>query len=66
VAVPRSALVRGSNGVDLVLEKTAAERFMPRQVRVEPLDADNVLVTSGLEAGKRIVTQGAELLSHVR
>jgi len=66
VAVPRSALVRAANGVDLVLEKVSAEKFVPRIVRVEPLDADTVLVTAGLEAGKRIVTQGAELIDHVR
>jgi membrane fusion protein, heavy metal efflux system len=39
---------------------------MPRAVRVEPLDADRVLIAAGLARGKRIVVQGAELLDHVR
>jgi hypothetical protein len=39
---------------------------MARAVRTEPLDAERVLVAAGIERGKRIVTQGAELLDHVR
>ena len=35
-------------------------------VRVEPLDGERVLIAAGLEPGKRIVAQGAELLDQVR
>jgi cobalt-zinc-cadmium efflux system membrane fusion protein len=66
IAIPRASLVRGANGQDFVFEHVAAERFMPRAVRVEPLDAERVLIAAGLEPGKRIVVQGAELLDHVR
>jgi RND family efflux transporter MFP subunit len=66
IAIPRSALVRGANGVDLVLEKVSAEKFMPRVVRTEPLDGENVLVSAGLEPGKHVVNQGAELIDHIR
>ena len=66
VAVPRASLVRNASGQDIVYEHTRAERFEPRPVRVEPLDGDRVLIGAGLAAGKRIVTQGAELLDHVR
>jgi len=66
IAIPRAALVRSANGQDLVFEHTRAEVFLPRQVRTEPLDGDNVLVQAGVGPGKRIVTQGAELLDHVR
>jgi len=66
IAIPRASLVRGANGQDIVFEHVAAERFMPRAVRVEPLDADRVLIAAGLARGKRIVVQGAELLDHVR
>jgi RND family efflux transporter MFP subunit len=66
VAVPRSSVVRGSNGQDFVYEHTAPERFMPRSVRTEPLDGDRVLIVSGFTPGKRIVSQGADLLDHVR
>ena len=66
LAVPRSSVVRGSNGQDFVYEHTAPERFMPRSVRTEPLDGDRVLIVSGFTPGKRIVSQGADLLDHVR
>jgi hypothetical protein len=59
-------VVRGGNGQSIVYEHTRPERFEPREVRVEPLDAERVLVLSGLSAGRRIVTQGAELLNQVR
>lgn len=66
VAVPRTSVLRGPNGQAIVYEHTNAERFVPREVRVEPLDGSHVLVVSGLEAGRRIVTQGAELLNQIR
>lgn len=66
VAIPRTSLVRSVNGTDMVFEHNTPETFTPRQVRVEPLDSLHVLVSAGIEPGKRIVTQGAELLDHVR
>ena len=66
LAVPRAAVVRAANGQDFVFEHVAAERFEQRPVRVEPLDAERVLISAGIEAGKRVVVQGAELLDHVR
>lgn len=66
IAVPRTAVVRAANGQDVVFEHTSAERFEPRPVRVEPLDADRVLIAAGVDPGKRVVVQGAELLDHVR
>ena len=66
ISVPRASLVRGANGQDVVYTHTSAERFVPVAVRVEPLDADNVLIASGLGAGQRVVTQGAELLGQIR
>ena len=44
----------------------SAERFAPRKVQVQPLDAQRSLVTSGLTAGERVVTQGATLLAQIR
>jgi multidrug efflux pump subunit AcrA (membrane-fusion protein) len=66
IAVPRASIVRAANGQDIVFEHTEAEMFAPRQVRVEPLDGERVLISAGLEPGRRIVVQGAELLAHVR
>lgn len=66
ISVPREAVLRASNGQALVFEHTNAERFVPREVRVEPLDGANVLIVAGVETGRRVVTQGAELLSQIR
>lgn len=66
VAVPREAVLRGSNGQSLVFEHSSAERFVPREVRVEALDGVHVLIVAGVEPGRRIVTQGAELLNQIR
>lgn len=66
IALPRAAVLRGANGQSIVYEHSGAERFVPREVRAEPLDANHVLIVSGVEAGRRIVTQGAELLNQIR
>jgi RND family efflux transporter MFP subunit len=66
IAVPRSALVRAAGGQDVIFEHVSAERFVARIVRTAPLDGASVLVLAGIEPGKRVVTQGAELLDHVR
>jgi cobalt-zinc-cadmium efflux system membrane fusion protein len=66
VAVPRASLVRTADGATVLWEHTDAERFTPRTVRTEPLDAERVLIRDGLAAGKRIVVQGAELLNQIR
>ena len=66
LALPRSAVVRTGNGQDVVYEHTTAERYEARQVRTTPLDGSRVLLAVGIGAGKRVVTQGAELLDQVR
>ena len=66
IAVPRESILRGPNGQSIVYEHSNAERFVPREVRIEPLDAERVLIIAGIEPGKRIVTQGAELLNQIR
>lgn len=66
LALPRSAVLRSANGQAIVYEHTSAERFVPREVRTVSLDGERVLVVSGLETAKRVVTQGAELLDQIR
>ena len=39
---------------------------MAREVRVEPLDGETMLVVAGLDSGKRVVTQAASLIDQVR
>jgi cobalt-zinc-cadmium efflux system membrane fusion protein len=66
LALPRAAVLRSANGQTVLFEHTNAERFEARIVRVQPLDAEHVLVLEGVAAGKRVVVQGAELLNQIR
>ncbi len=66
IAVPRQAVARGANGQAIVFVKEGAETFAPVAVVTTDLDADRVLVTSGLSAGQRIVVAGSPLLAQVR
>lgn len=66
VAVPQAALVRNSAGDLVVWVHVGAERFAPRKVTSQPLDANTVAVTVGLAAGDRVVSVGANLLAQVR
>jgi RND family efflux transporter MFP subunit len=66
IALPRASVIRRSNGQSVVFEHVRAELFAAREVRVEPLDGDALLVVAGLEPGKRVVTQAASLIDQVR
>jgi cobalt-zinc-cadmium efflux system membrane fusion protein len=66
VPVPASALVRSVANEPMVWVKTQPERFEPRRVRIEPLDATRVRVVQGLAGGERVVTEGAALLGQFR
>lgn len=66
IVLPADAVVRSAEGPPVVFEHASAERFVPRQVRVQPLDGTRVVVTAGLEAGRRVVVQGAGLIAQVR
>ena len=66
IAVPRTAVIRSANGQPIVYDHISAENFRPREVRIEPLDGERVLIVSGIGPGQRIVAQGAELLNQIR
>ena len=66
VAVPVASLMKNPANQTVVWVKTAPERFEPRAVTTEPLDGVNAAVTSGLEPGDRVATQGATLINQVR
>ena len=66
IAVPVAALMKNPANQTVVWVKTAAERFEPRAVTTEPLDGISAAVTSGLNAGDRVATQGATLINQVR
>jgi hypothetical protein len=66
IVLPAAALVRPAEGPPLVYEHASPERFVPRQVRAEPLDGSRVLVAAGLQPGVRVVVQAAGLVAQVR
>lgn len=66
VAVPVASLMKNPANQTIVWVKTAPERFAPRVVTIEPLDGVDTAVTSGLQAGDRVATQGATLINQVR
>lgn len=66
IVVPADAVVRQNNNEPMVWVKTAPERFVAQPVQTQPLDGQRVLVTRGLNAEQRVVTQGAALLAQIR
>lgn len=63
---PRDAVVKSNNGESVVWVHVAPERFEPRPVRIEPLDAKNIIVAAGLNASDRVVVRGADLINQIR
>lgn len=61
-----ASLMKSPANQSVVWVKTQPERFEPRVVTVEPLDGASVAVTSGLQPGDRVVTQGAALINQIR
>ena len=66
IAVPVASLMKNPANQTVVWVKTALERFEPRTVTTEPLDGVDAAITSGLEPGDRVATQGATLINQVR
>ena len=66
IVLPTGSVVGAANGEDIVFEHVAAERFVPRPIRLRPLDGERVVVLAGIGDGARVVTAGADLLSQIR
>lgn len=66
IAVSKAALLKLDDGQQALWVHTEPEQFQLVRVTTLPLDADRVLVTSGLQSGARVVVQGVQLLSQVR
>ncbi len=66
VVLPTQAVTRSSANEAVVWLKTGAERYAPQPVQFRVLDATTVVVTEGLQAGSRVVVQGAPLLAQIR
>ncbi len=66
IVLPREAVVRGGNGETLVWRHAEPERFEPRLVRTEMLDAGRVIVRAGVKDRERVVVRGADLVNQIR
>jgi hypothetical protein len=66
IVIPRAALAQAPNGQTVVFEHKEPESFVPRAVRVEPLDSRSVLIVGGLKEGDKIVIRNAPLVNQVR
>ena len=66
IVLPASSVVRAQSGLPAVWIKTDPERFEPRTIRFEQLDGQRVVVSAGLAADMRVVTEGATLLNQIR
>ena len=66
VALPTAALFKLPNSQQMVWVHTEAERFVARAVQVKRLDPQQVVITSGLQEGERVLISGASLLAQVK
>jgi RND family efflux transporter MFP subunit len=66
IVLPRAALAQAPSGQTVVFSHKEPEVFLPRPVKMEPFDGENVLVTAGIAAGERIVVRNALLINQVR
>ncbi len=66
IVVPRSSIVRDTDGTALVWKKLSAEIFLKTQVSVVPIDAKTVLVAGNLAPNDRVVSAGVGLLAQIR
>ncbi len=66
VVVPADAVVRNKANIPVVWIKVSAERFMPQEVRYQPLGAGKLLIVAGLADGQRVVVQAAARINQIR
>jgi membrane fusion protein, heavy metal efflux system len=66
IRLPANAVVKAANNQAIVWKHETAERFVSLQVTTTALDANSVVVTSGINTGARIVTDGASFVNQVR
>jgi len=66
IPVPQGSVMKNSSGETIVWVHASAERFVPKKVKVQAVDANTTAVLEGLQDGDRVVTQGAALLTQIR
>lgn len=66
IVLPARAVVRNPANEPIVWIKSGAHRFIPQPVQFRTLDAERVVITHGLGADNRVVTEGAALVAQIR
>ena len=66
IPIPLAAVVKNPGNQDIIWVHTSAEIFVPKPVRLVPLDAERVAIVDGIRTGERIVVQGATLVNQIR
>jgi hypothetical protein len=66
VILPRSAVVRDTDGREIVWQHAQPEGFTALPVRFQPIDGEKVMISAGLTPNMRVVVEGADLLNEVR
>lgn len=66
IPIPADAVTRNAEGQTVVWVHERAELFRPVAVVTEALDGQRLMVTSGLDAGVRVVREGAGSLGQIR
>ena len=66
VKAPSKSLVKSGSNQTIVWIKKSPEIFEPRTVVYEPLDGQNIVITSGIKDGERVITDGASLINQIR
>jgi len=65
-SLPKNVVTKNIVGQEIVWVKTAPEIFKSLPVITKPLDANNIVITSGLDNGDRVVIQNSNLLNLIR
>lgn len=66
ILLPAQAVVRNPANEPIVWIKSGAHRFIPQPVQFRTLDSERVVITHGLGADNRVVTEGAALVAQIR
>ena len=64
--LPMGSISRDRKGKDIIWVHSSPEHFELRRIKWQAADATNVVITSGINTGDRVVTMGATLLSEIR
>jgi len=66
IPLPTAALMKNPANQTIVWVKTGPERFEPRPVTLEPLDGSTVALLSGVDSGRRVAVEAANLINQIR